>query len=89
VGTTSSCKRSSRAVVVTDDPRRAAGQIRDQLPGTGVDDILATPYLWIGTVESICEHVLAARERWRFSYFTVFSDSLDTAAPVVEGLAHA
>jgi probable F420-dependent oxidoreductase len=74
-------------VVVTDDPRDAAGQIQDQLPGAAVEDILATPYLWIGTVESICEHVLAARERWGFSYFTVFNDSLDAAAPVVARLA--
>jgi probable F420-dependent oxidoreductase len=74
-------------VVLTEDPRRAAEQIQAQIPDSSVDDILATPYLWIGTVESICEHVLAARERWGFSYFTVFNDSLDTAAPVVARLA--
>ena len=74
-------------VVVTDDPRGPAEQIQEHLPDFSVDDILATPYLWIGTVESICEHVLAARERWGFSYFTVFNDSLDAAAPVVERLA--
>jgi probable F420-dependent oxidoreductase len=74
-------------VVVTDDPLRAAERMQDQLADASVDDVLATPYLWIGTVESICEHVRAARERWGFSYFTVFSDALDAAAPVVARLS--
>jgi probable F420-dependent oxidoreductase len=74
-------------VVITEDPRHAAEQVQDHLPDSSVDDILATPYLWIGTVESICDHILAARERWGFSYFSVFNDSLDAAAPVVERLA--
>lgn len=73
-------------VVVTDDPARVAEQT-EQIPGLGVEDVLATPYLWIGTVDSICEHVRAARERWGFSYFTVFNDALEAAAPIVARLA--
>lgn len=70
-------------VVITDDPGRTAEQIQDHQPEVSADDVLATPYLWVGTIDSICEHVLAARERWGFSYFTVFNDSLEAAAPVV------
>jgi probable F420-dependent oxidoreductase len=74
-------------VVITDDPRGAAEQARDALfVDLEVDDMLATPYLWFGTVESICDAILAARERWGFSYFTVFQDALETAAPVVARL---
>jgi probable F420-dependent oxidoreductase len=76
-------------VVITDDPIDAAGRILDQVPGLSVDDILGTPYLWIGSVETVCEHVLAARERWGFSYFTVFNDALEPAARVVDRLAQA
>lgn len=49
----------------------------------------AGPYLWTGTVDSICGEVSAARERWGFSYFTVFQDALEAAAPIVERLAGA
>jgi probable F420-dependent oxidoreductase len=74
-------------VIITDDPRGSAEGLRESIPGLGVDDVLATPYLWIGTVDSICEGVLAARERWGFSYFSVFHDALVTVAPVVARLA--
>jgi probable F420-dependent oxidoreductase len=74
-------------VVITDHATAAAEQLQTQLPELSVEDILGTPYLWVGTVESICEQVRAARERWGFSYFTVFNDALDAAAPVVARLA--
>ena len=74
-------------VIVTDDPRSAAERARESLPELSVEDILGTPYLWIGTIESICEGVLAARERWGFSYFTVFNDSLEAVTPIVTRLA--
>jgi probable F420-dependent oxidoreductase len=74
-------------VIVTDDPRGAAERARESLPELSVEDILASPYLWIGTLESICEGVFAARERWGFSYFTVFDDSIETVTPVVNRLA--
>lgn len=74
-------------VTITDDPRAAAEQTRASMPELRVDDIFATPYLWTGTVESICEQVHAARERWGFSYFSVFNDSLDAIAPIIARLA--
>jgi probable F420-dependent oxidoreductase len=74
-------------VIVTDDRRTAAERVRERVPELSVDDVLATPYLWIGSVESICEDLLAARERWGFSYFTVFEHSLQAAIPVVARLA--
>jgi probable F420-dependent oxidoreductase len=74
-------------VTITDDPRGTAERARELLPELSVEDILATPYLWIGTVQSICERILAARERWGFSYFTVFHDSLEATTPIVTRLA--
>jgi probable F420-dependent oxidoreductase len=74
-------------VILTEDPRGAAEEMRPFLPALTVDDILSLPYLWIGTVESISEHVIAARERWGFSYFTVFHDAMDATAPIIRCLA--
>jgi probable F420-dependent oxidoreductase len=76
-------------VIVTDDPTSTAERLHKRLPELSVNDILATPYLWIGTVESICDQLLAARERWGFSYFTVFHHSLEAATPIVTRLAGA
>ena len=74
-------------VIITDDPHHATERVLESMPELTIEGILATPYLWIGTVESICEHVLEARERWGFSYLTVFQDSLEAAAPVIARLA--
>ena len=74
-------------VIVTHDPTSAAERLRKLVPELSVEDILATPYLWIGTVDSICDQVRAARERWGFTYFTLFQHSLEAATPVVTRLA--
>jgi probable F420-dependent oxidoreductase len=74
-------------VIVTNDARGTAERARESLPALSVEDILGTPYLWIGTIESICEGVRAARERWGFSYFTVFDDSLRAVTPIATRLA--
>jgi len=74
-------------VIVTNDPTRAAQSLRKLVPELSEEDILATPYVWIGTVESICDKVRSARERWGFSYFTVFQHSVEAATPVVTHLA--
>jgi probable F420-dependent oxidoreductase len=74
-------------VILTDDPRGAAQRLRERVPELSVDDILTTPYLWIGSVDSICDQIIAAREQWGFSYFTVFHHSLEAAMPIVARLA--
>jgi probable F420-dependent oxidoreductase len=51
-----------QTVIVTDDPRGAAERVARRVPELTIDEILTTPYLWIGSVESICEHIVAARE---------------------------
>jgi hypothetical protein len=83
---TSNFKALIQRVILTADPRGSAERLRKLVPELSVDDILPTPYLWIGTVESICDHVLAAKERWGFSYFTVFHHSLEAATPIVTRL---
>jgi probable F420-dependent oxidoreductase len=74
-------------VILTDDPTGTAERLCELLPELSVEDILGTPYLWIGTVESICDQILEARERWGFSYYTVFHHSLEAATPIVTRLA--
>lgn len=60
-----------QAVVVTNHRRRAAEEIAARIPGLRVDDALLTPFLALGTCAEIAEHLIACRERWGVSYFSV------------------
>lgn len=73
-------------VMVTDDPVRAAESVVKRAPYLSVEQVLGSPYVWIGTVESICDDLQRHRERWGMSYFTVFDHSLAAAAPIVDAL---
>ncbi len=59
-----------QAVVVTDD-RLGAAEAMARRTGMAVPDILATPFVCLGTHEEMAAHLLACRERWGTSYFTV------------------
>jgi alkanesulfonate monooxygenase SsuD/methylene tetrahydromethanopterin reductase-like flavin-dependent oxidoreductase (luciferase family) len=76
-------------LVVTEDRRAAAAEWHAETEGraaTGVDDLLTAPRRLFGTVDEIVEQLVARRERYGFSYFTVFEAMLETFAPVVAGL---
>jgi hypothetical protein len=77
-------------VLTTEDREQAAQFIATTLAaGLNVsnDLILQAPYLLIGTVDQICEDLLARRERYGISYISVFEQSLEVLAPVVARLA--
>jgi probable F420-dependent oxidoreductase len=61
-----------QAVVITDDRQAAAQEsARRSRGGLSVEDALATPFLALGTHDEIAKHLLACRERWNISYFSV------------------
>jgi probable F420-dependent oxidoreductase len=72
-----------QAVVVTDDREDAARRVAERVPGLTVEDALETPFLLLGTVEQIAEHVVAARDRWGISYFVTRPDSVDSMEDVI------
>lgn len=49
-------------------------------------ELLDAPQLLLGTVEEIAGQLLARRERYGFSYITVFEPNLETFAPVIREL---
>ena len=73
-------------VTITDDPVAAAEQVVSRAPYLTVDDVLGSPYVWIGSVASICDDIRGYRERWGMTYFTVFARDIDAAAPIVAAL---
>jgi probable F420-dependent oxidoreductase len=76
--------------VITSDPRaearRRADRIREQT-GTEltVEQILDSPYMFIGSVKDLTRKFVELRERFGISSFLI--DDLDALAPVVEELA--
>lgn len=51
------------------------------------EEILANPYLLIGTVEQVVEALQRRREQFGISYLTVHSRGSEVFAPVVARLA--
>jgi probable F420-dependent oxidoreductase len=71
-------------VVVTDARDAAAAEIVAGVPSLDLDDALETPFLLLGTPDQIAAQIVAARDRWGISYFTV--RELEGFAPVIERL---
>jgi hypothetical protein len=80
------------AQVLTTEDREQVAQLLASTLARGVkvsnDMILQAPYLLLGSVDQICEDLLARRERYGISYITVFEQSLQAPAPVVARLAN-
>ena len=85
--TTSSCRSATSSLSITDDRQ---GSPRPSAPGFGI----STPrprsspgITCIGTVDEICDQLVARRERWGVSYVVIGDDIFEAFAPVVERLA--
>jgi probable F420-dependent oxidoreductase len=75
------------ACVVTDD-RAATIETLAPLFGMPPEAVDAHPHAWVGTVDQICDDLVARRERWDASYLVVQgAEAMDAAAPIVARLA--
>jgi probable F420-dependent oxidoreductase len=74
-------------VIVTGDAAGAAQELARRWPQLTADEILASPYVMIGTAEAIVEALHARRERWDISYYVIQEPYLDAVAPIVARLA--
>lgn len=75
----------TQVVVETDDRRAAAGKLAQRYGHLmSPDEILQTPFIFIGTIEQIAQQVLRNRDRYSFTYYTVHGPYMDTFAPVID-----
>lgn len=75
-------------VVVTDDRRKAAGELATgRWARLTPDEILASPYALVGTADQMVDDLRARRERWGISYIMTHEPFMDALAPVVARLA--
>lgn len=72
-------------VNVTDD-REARAQKLSKLLRLDPLEVVASPHVWIGTVEEICEALEARRDRWGISYWVVPATAVAAVAPIVDRL---
>jgi probable F420-dependent oxidoreductase len=73
-----------QVVVVSDDRRAAAEQVCAEIPSLSVEHALTTPFLAIGTHDEIAAHLIACRDRWGITNYSV--RSIDDFQPVIERL---
>ena len=71
---------------VTDDAR---GLAEAMAPGMGLsaDEALESGVALVGTIDEICDTLVARREEWGVSYVVVGDDNVEALAPVVARLA--
>jgi probable F420-dependent oxidoreductase len=73
-----------QATVITNDRHEAASAMAGRIHGLRVEDALTTPFLALGTVDQIADHLRTCRARWGISYYSV--RDVDAFAPVIERL---
>ncbi len=77
------------APILTSDGRQGAEQCarEHQWSGISLEDVLAMPSIFTGSVEQIIEQMQERRERYGFSYYIVSDTDMEALAPVVARLA--
>jgi probable F420-dependent oxidoreductase len=71
---------------ITDD-RQGLGQAAAPAFGLEAEVALESGIACVGTIDEICDQLLARRDRWGVSYIVIGDDLFEAFAPVVERLA--
>jgi probable F420-dependent oxidoreductase len=74
-------------VIVTNDRRSAAEALSARWPQLSAEEVVQAPYVLIGTLEQISADLLARRQRWGISGYTVQEPYMEALAPVVAELS--
>ena len=74
-------------VIVTNDPRAAADELTQRWTALTADDVLASPFVLIGSVDEMVAQLQARRLRWGISYYVTQEAYAEALAPAVARLA--
>ena len=72
--------------IITDDRLGQAGNFAPMF-GLTAEQGLEVPNAFVGTVDQICDDLIARRERFNISYWTLSEGLMDGFAPVIERMA--
>ncbi|MFI9503013.1 TIGR03621 family F420-dependent LLM class oxidoreductase [Nocardia sp. NPDC052566] len=73
-------------VEITDDAEAAADRLRADITDASVEDLLAAPYVLIGTVEDLVAEVRDHEKRWGFTRYVVRGPVREQAAALLAAL---
>jgi probable F420-dependent oxidoreductase len=76
-------------VAVTEHRDDAADQCARRIAGSTPSDVVAAPFVLVGTIDQLVEEVIAHRDRWGITSYVVRADAIDHIAPLVARLAGA
>lgn len=74
----------AHVVDITDDRQAGLAALHQRMPERTVEQLGALPTVLIGTATDVADQLLAHRERYGISYFTVIEHNLEALAPVIE-----
>jgi probable F420-dependent oxidoreductase len=62
--------------------------VTEQGEAMSAEQLLATPFVLLGTVDEIAEQIVRNRDRYGFTYYTVHAPFAEEFAPVIERVRH-
>jgi probable F420-dependent oxidoreductase len=71
-------------IEITDDPGRAASGIAQLVRGASADDLLAAPFMWIGTPDQIAAQVFEFEKRWGINRYVIRDTAVKVVGPVLQ-----
>lgn len=73
-------------VIVTDDASSAARALAEEIDGTSPDDLLASPFVWIGTVDQIAARLVDAERVLGITRYVVRTPARADARRVMDAM---
>ncbi len=76
-----------QAVVVTDNASASARELVELIPGSSVDDLLAAPFVWIGTVNEIATKLDETESALGISRYVIRPPAMTHARLIIDALS--
>lgn len=73
-------------VELTDDAEAAAAKLAERIAGLTVEQVLAAPFVWMGTADEIAADLHRFHDRWGISSYVVRANAVDAAHDVLARL---
>jgi probable F420-dependent oxidoreductase len=71
-------------VEITENPEKSADQIAKLIPGASAQDLLTSPFIWIGTPATIVQQLQDFEQRWGVSRYVVREDAILKVVEIVQ-----
>jgi probable F420-dependent oxidoreductase len=70
-------------VEITDDARAAAKRVADRIEGIQPDDVLASPFALVGTIDALADEIASHEQRWGITSYVVRAPALDAIGQLI------